>query len=83
MLVLSSDASGHPPTGSATVDELVHGSDIVLDVDQIRRWSSAVGTHVTYVAVPSAKHDVVLSRSDARARAYTELDRWLTAYVEG
>lgn len=83
VLVLSSDASGHPPAGSGDVDELVHGSDIVLDVDQIRRWSTAVGTHVTYVAVPGAKHDVVLSRPDARARAYAELDRWLTAYVEG
>ena len=57
-------------------------SDIVLDVAQIRRWSTAVGPHVTYIAVPGAKHDVVLSRTEPRARAYAELDRWLTAYVE-
>jgi alpha-beta hydrolase superfamily lysophospholipase len=82
VLVLSSDASGHPdPQGS--VDDLVHGTDIVLDVAQIRRWSTAVGPHVTYIAVPGAKHDVVLSRTEPRARAYAELDRWLTAYVEG
>jgi alpha-beta hydrolase superfamily lysophospholipase len=81
VLVLSSDASGHPaPDGE--VDEVVHGTDIVLDVAQIRRWSTAVGRHVTYVAVPGAKHDVVLSRPEAREQAYAELDRWLGAYVE-
>lgn len=81
VLVLSSDASGHPTAGGG-VDDVVHGTDIVLDVAQIRRWSTAVGPHVTYIAVPGAKHDVVLSRPEARARAYAELDRWLSAYVE-
>jgi len=81
VLVLSSDASGHPdPAGE--VDEVVHGTDIVLDVEHIRRWSTSVGRHVTYIAIPGAKHDVVLSRPEAREHAYAELDRWLTAYVE-
>ena len=39
----------------------VHSHDIVLDVEHIRRWSTAIGRHVTYVAVPGARHDVVLS----------------------
>lgn len=78
VLVLSSGASGHPRQMDATV----HGTDIVLDVRQIRQWATAVGPHVTYVAVDGALHDVVLSRPDVRARAYTELDRWLGAYVE-
>lgn len=79
VLVLSSGASGHPRQMDATV----HGTDIVLDVRQIRQWATAVGPHVTYVAIEGAVHDVVLSRPDVRARAYTELDRWLSAYVEG
>jgi alpha-beta hydrolase superfamily lysophospholipase len=78
VLVLSSGASGHPRQMDATV----HGTDIVLDVPQIRQWATAVGPHVTYVAIDGALHDVVLSRPDVRARAYAELDRWLTAYVE-
>jgi alpha-beta hydrolase superfamily lysophospholipase len=78
VLVLSSGASGHPRQMDATV----HGTDIVLDVPQIRRWATAVGPHVTYIAVDGALHDVVLSRPDVRARAYAELDRWLRAYVE-
>lgn len=78
VLVLSSDASGH----SEEMDETVHGTDIVLEVPQIRKWATAVGPHVTYVAVKGARHDVILSRPEVRARAYTELDRWLRAYVE-
>ena len=50
---------------------------------QIRRWSTSVGRHVTYVGVDGARHDVVLSRPAPRARAYAELARWLTAYVDG
>ncbi|WP_408899519.1 alpha/beta hydrolase [Nocardioides sp. R1-1] len=77
VLVLSSDRSGRP-TG---MDEEVFSTDIVLDVEQIRRWSVALGRHVTYAAVPGAVHDVVLSRGGPRARAYDEIDRWLRAYV--
>ena len=49
---------------------------------QIRRWAPAVGTHVTYVAVPGARHDVVLSRKEVREKVYDELRRWHTAYVD-
>jgi alpha-beta hydrolase superfamily lysophospholipase len=77
VLVLSSGASGQP----TAMDEVTHGTDIVLEVPQIRRWATAVGPQVTYVAVEGARHDVVLSRPDARARVYETLDRWLTAFV--
>ncbi|KRB73933.1 alpha/beta hydrolase [Nocardioides sp. Root190] len=77
VLVLSSDRSSSP----ASMDEDVFSTDIVLDVAQIRRWSTAVGQHVTYVAVPGAVHDVVLSRDTPRARAYEEIRLWLDAYV--
>lgn len=77
VLVLSSDRSSNPQE----MDEDVYSTDIVLDVRQIRRWATAVGPHVTYVAVPGAVHDVVLSRPEPRERAYDEIDRWLDAYV--
>lgn len=77
ILVLSSDRTAF----TRTLDERAHSSDIVLDVTQIRRWASSLGSHVTSVAVPGAKHDVVLSRPEARERAYTEIQRWLSAYV--
>jgi alpha-beta hydrolase superfamily lysophospholipase len=70
---------------TAQVSEMsddVHTADIVLDVGQIRRWSTSLGPHVTSVAVEDARHDVFLSLPEVRARAYDELGRWLDAYVE-
>jgi alpha-beta hydrolase superfamily lysophospholipase len=78
VLVLSSGASSSP----TEMGEDVHGTDIVLEVRQIRRWSTALGRHVTYAAVDGARHDVVLSRPAARELAYDEIRRWLSAYVD-
>jgi alpha-beta hydrolase superfamily lysophospholipase len=77
-LVLSSTRS----TAPTELGDDVHSTDIVLDVEQIRRWSSSVGHHVTYVGIEGARHDVFLSRDEPRTRAFAELGRWLTAYVE-
>ena len=59
-----------------------HGYDIVLEVPQIRQWASAIGSHVTYVAIPGARHDVVLSQEGPRQQAYAEIGRWTAAYVD-
>ncbi len=77
VLVLSSGATRQP----AQMGPDVHGYDIVLDVAQIRRWSVALGRHVTYVAIDGARHDVLLSLPEPRANAYAELDRWVSTYV--
>ena len=77
VLVLSSAGTRWPKE----MGEDAHGYDIVLEVPQIRRWATAIGAHVTYVAIPGARHDVVLSRTEPRRQAYDELGRWLTAYV--
>lgn len=77
VLVLSSDRTAWP---TEMCDDVL-SCDIVLDVEQIRRWSTSVGRHVTYVAIPGAVHDVVLSRPQARARAYAEIERWFSTYV--
>jgi alpha-beta hydrolase superfamily lysophospholipase len=78
VLVLSSARSATP----TELGEDVHSTDIVLDVEQIRRWSSSLGRHVTYVGIEGARHDVFLSREDPRTRAFTELERWLGAYAD-
>ena len=78
-LVLSSAGTRWPKE----MGEDAHGYDIVLEVPQIRQWATALGSRVTYVAIEGARHDVVLSRPEPRATAYAELDRWLTAYVDG
>lgn len=77
-LVLSSARSWF---GEQT-DETATTHDIVLDVQQIRKWASSVGRHVTSVAVEGAIHDIVLSRPEVRATAYAALDTWLRAWAE-
>jgi alpha-beta hydrolase superfamily lysophospholipase len=78
ILVLSSGRSSSP----AEMSDDVHGTDIVLDVAQIRQWATAFGPHVTYVAVEGARHDVVLSLPGPRERVFREIDTWRTAYVD-
>lgn len=77
-LVLSSARSARP----LQMGQEVHRNDIVLDVDQIRRWAPALGRHVTSIAIEDARHDVVLSLPEVRARVYAEMETWLRAYVD-
>lgn len=77
VLVLSSAATRWPKVMGPDV----HYFDIVLEVPQIRRWAVALGRHVTYVGIEGARHDVVLSLPEPRARAYAELGRWAGAYL--
>ncbi len=77
-LVLSSGGTTRP----AQMMPDVHTHDLVLDVPQIRRWAPALGRHVTYVAIDGARHDVVLSLPETRARVYAQLEQWLTAFVD-
>jgi alpha-beta hydrolase superfamily lysophospholipase len=78
VLVLSSGRSALPEE----MGEEVHGTDIVLDVNQIRRWATAYGPHVTYIAIDGARHDVVLSREEPRRAAYAAISTWMTAWVD-
>ena len=53
------------------------GSDAVLDVKQIARWSGCLGNAVTVRPIAGAKHDVFLSPKPAREAAYATIDAWL------
>jgi len=78
VLVLVSARTGAP---SEMGDE-VHTTDIVLDVEQIRRWAPALGSkHLSLVTVDDARHDVTLSLPEVRKVVYAELDRWHAAYL--
>jgi alpha-beta hydrolase superfamily lysophospholipase len=80
VLVLSSTRSAHP---ASMDDPDVFATDIVLDVEQIRRRATSLGRHVTLVQVDGAMHDVTLSRPVVRKVVFDEIDRFLTAYVDG
>lgn len=77
VLVLTSASTLH----TAEMSDDAHTHDIVLDVPQIRRWTTSVGPHVTYVAIDGARHDLVLSRPEPRQRVYDALGRWCGAYL--
>lgn len=54
-----------------------HSTDIVLNVDQMKRWLPAIGRDVTDVPIPGAMHDVMLSREQVRQRALETVTAWL------
>jgi alpha-beta hydrolase superfamily lysophospholipase len=60
-------------------DETAHITDAVLDVDHIVRWAPNLGSDVTLLRVPGAKHDLALSRTAARKQLFASLDDWLSA----
>lgn len=79
VLVLTSGASAFPRVW----DETVECHDIVLDVEQIRKWAPKLGDHVTMIRVPGALHDVTLSRLPVRTQAFAEVTSWLEGFVSG
>ncbi|MGH3586651.1 MAG: alpha/beta hydrolase, partial [Pseudonocardia sp.] len=78
VLVMTSGGSSYPKAW----DETVTGHDIVLNVDQIRKWAHKLGDHVTLARIDGALHDITLSAEPVRKRAFDEISRWLDAYVE-
>lgn len=69
-------------SGDAALEEDLHTSDVVLDVERMRRRAAHLSRHVTIAQVPGALHDVTLSAEPARRQVFEEVRRFLTAYVE-
>ncbi len=78
VLMLSSSRTGFPKSDD---DPDLMSTDVVLDVERMRRRAAGISRHVTIVQVPGALHDVTLSPEPARSRVFEELDRFLSAYV--
>jgi len=77
VLLLSSARSGSP-----TSDADLGSTDVVLDVERMRRRAARLSRHVTIAQVPGALHDVTLSPEPARSQVYDEVQRFLEAYVD-
>jgi alpha-beta hydrolase superfamily lysophospholipase len=76
-LILRSDHTVAETSDPASMQS----GDAVLDVTQIARWAGCIGHRTSIVPVPDAKHDVFLSLTRPRQRAYRELDHWLDDYL--
>lgn len=55
-----------------------HSTDIVLKVEQMKRWLPSIGKHVTDVPLTGAMHDVFLSKRPVRERALETVTSWLS-----
>lgn len=78
VLVLLSAASGHPHGDD---DPVATTTDIVLNVDSLRRAAPMLGSHVTIARIQGAIHDVTLSAEPVRRRVFAEIDRFCAAYL--
>lgn len=56
-------------------------TDTVLNVADMARWAPGLGRHVTIVRIDGGLHDLVLSAAPVREQVFSELGRWLEAYV--
>ncbi|MFK3983612.1 alpha/beta hydrolase [Micromonospora sp. NPDC050397] len=56
-------------------------ADSVLNVADMARWAPALGRHVTLVRFDGGLHDLTLSGPSVRQRVFSELDRWVGAFV--
>ncbi len=65
----------------ATWSEAAMTADAVLDVAHIAGYASRLGRHVTIVRIDGGMHDLTLSAAPVRDQVFTELDRWLGAYL--
>ncbi len=77
VLLVSSARSGDP-----TRQEDLGSSDVVLDVERMRRRAAQLSRHVTIAQIPGALHDVTLSPAPARAQVFEEIGKFLAAYVD-
>jgi alpha-beta hydrolase superfamily lysophospholipase len=74
VLVMRSDRSLLRPT--AWSPEAMR-ADTVLDVAQMERWAPSIGQNVTTAVIPGGMHDLFLSASPVRERAFAVMDAWL------
>jgi len=52
-------------------------SDIVLDINDIRKYGMKLGEEISYYTIPDGKHDLILSIKPARDYAYQVIFDWL------
>jgi alpha-beta hydrolase superfamily lysophospholipase len=76
VLVLHSDASSSSKTREWR--DKYSRTDLILDVEDIKKRSKYLGDKVTRLEIPGAVHDVVLSAPEVREKAITEMLDWLS-----
>lgn len=73
ILILHSDSSSRP----SNWDDILLKTDMVLNVDHIKKYGGKLGPDVTFAEIPNAVHDVFLSPTEIRQRAFETTFGWL------
>jgi alpha-beta hydrolase superfamily lysophospholipase len=60
--------------------EAARAADSVLDVDQIARWTPALGRHTTLIRIEGGLHDLTLSPAPVRKKLFDAVQHWMSAY---
>lgn len=79
VLLMYSARSGNPETWS----EEASREDVVLDVDDIRRYGFRLGVDLTAVSVEGGMHDLILSAKPVRDAVYNYIFMWLDRTFDG
>jgi alpha-beta hydrolase superfamily lysophospholipase len=56
-------------------------ADAVLDVEHIATYAPRLGSHVTVVRFDGGRHDLTLSGPAVREQVFSEVGRWVDAFV--
>lgn len=62
-------------------DERIMESDIILDINEIKKKALKLGTKLTVVEINRAMHDVFLSKKKVREEAFNQMFKWLDKSV--
>ncbi len=66
----------------STYSDEAMSSDIVLNVDDIKRIGSQLGKQVTLLEIDKAQHDIFLSLKKVRDEAFKQMFKWLDESVK-
>ena len=78
VLVLSSD---HSLPEEEQWNDAYLQADIVLDVEDIRRYGERLSPQTTYGSISNGMHDLVLSNRTARRQTYLILHDWMAQFA--
>lgn len=66
----------------STFSEKAMSSDIVLNIEDIKKVGSQLGNQVTLLEVENAQHDIFLSPNKVRDEAFKQMFTWLGADIK-
>lgn len=58
--------------------ERVFTSDIVLNVDHMKKYGRKLGSNVEFAQIQDAPHDVLLGKMSVRTKAFDAMKKWIT-----